>query len=337
LQNSYELVKAAIHFDRPSRLPVRFEQFGCSDVVMLPDAVSVPWAEDFNGTDEWGCAWTRTGIGTMGQVKGHPLKSLDSLSDLKYPDYGMDRRYRDAGPVLHQAGRDGKYVLAGLFMLLFERMHSLYGFENVLLDLLDNEAALGRLADLIIDVHIEYVLNIHRRFGSAVHGFHMSDDWGTQRDSFIRYELWMDFFYPRYERIFSTMHEHGYDVWLHSCGRINDIIEGYIKAGVDAVNIEQPRALGIEEIGERYSGRICFESTADIQQTLPLNDPGRIRDDAEALLGHWASPQGGLIFSDYGCESDIGVKNPDLKLQMYRIFSEVSERVYGAPLPDPVL
>jgi hypothetical protein len=118
---------------------------------------------------------------------------------------------------------------------------------------------------------------------------------------------------------------------------VNEIIEGYIQAGVDVVNLQQPRALGIEEIGSRYRERITFQSLADIQATLPSGDPARIEADVEALMTHWATPQGGFIFSDYGDDAAIGVLNPTTKITMYETFSDWSRRVYGEtlpPLPD---
>ncbi|MHC4788065.1 MAG: hypothetical protein ACYS8K_02530, partial [Planctomycetota bacterium] len=101
-------------------------------------------------------------------------------------------------------------------------------------------------------------------------------------------------------------------------------------------NLQQPRALGVEEIGRRYRGRITFESLADIQATLPTADPARIAADAAALAEHWMTPKGGFVFSDYGDDAAIGA-TPEAKLAMYEAFSKVSGEVYGRPLPPPVL
>lgn len=336
--NSYEIVKAAINNEGPPRLPVRFESFGCDDTAFIPVKESLPWDSHFEGEDDWGCNWEKTEVGTMGQVKEHPLRFSGDLSILKYPDWNDDTRYTDVPAALSCYEKEGKYVFAGIFMLLFERMHGLYGFENVLCDLLANREIMEKLADRILQVQINFVDNIKRRFGNAIYGFHMSDDWGTQKAAFIDFDLWMDFFYPRYKCIFDTMHDAGYDVWLHSCGRINELLEGYIRAGVDVVNVQQPRALGIPEIGKRYRGRICFESLADIQHTLPTRDLAKIEADTVDLIKYWAVPSGGFIFSDYGDDDhDIGLNDPQIKLHMYRKFSELSKKVYGNPLPEPKL
>jgi len=210
----------------------------------------------------------------------------------------------------------------------------LHGFENVLCGLLTDRPAMGALADKIVETHLVLIDNLHRRFPGRIHGFGMTDDWGTQQAAFVSFDLWMDFFCPRYKRLFDAMHAAGWDVWVHSCGKVNEIIEGYIRAGVDVVNLQQPRALGIAEIGERYRGRICFESLADIQATLPTGDRSRIDADVEALMTQWASPDGGFVFSDYGDSAGIGVKDPQTKRYMYERSSEYSERIYGEPLPE---
>ena len=330
-----EIVKRALHFGRPPRLPVIFDALGVNDIGGIPVDVAAGFKPSVAGEDEWGCVWEHTEVANMGQVKGHPLKTAAEIDSLKAPDYGDDSRYSRVEETLDRYREDGKFVMAGIFMVLFERMHSLYGFENVLCDLLADRPAMEALADRIVDVHLGFVDNIGHRFGDRVHAINMSDDWGTQNAAFVSFDLWMDFFFPRYKRLFDRMHHYGYDVWVHSCGKVNKIVEGYIKAGVNIVNLQQPRALGIEEIGRRYRGRIAFDSLADIQATLPTGDRAKVDEDVAALMEHWATPEGGFVFSDYGDDTAIGVKDPTIKRHMYERFSQASERLYGEPLPEP--
>ena len=128
------------------------------------------------------------------------------------------------------------------------------------------------------------------------------------------------------------MHAGGQDVWVHSCGKVNEVVQGLIEAGADAVNLQQPRALGIAEIGQRYRGKITFESLSDIQATLPTGRRDLIEADAQALAQHWMLPTGGFVFSDYGDGEAIGAPL-EAKRMMYQAFSRVSREIYGAPLP----
>ena len=84
--------------------------------------------------------------------------------------------------------------------------------------------------------------------------------------------------------------------------------QGLIDIGVDVLNLQQPRALGIEEIGEQFAGRVAFSSLCDIQHTLPFKGEQGIREEAELLLQCWGTPEGGFILSDYGDGRAIGVE-----------------------------
>lgn len=304
--SSYEVVRRAIEFDGPDRLPVQFDSLGISDVH------NVGWNQVGTGDhgrretfDEWGCRWVRTEEANMGQVKGHPLLDWSCLQDYTWPDpndpslyEGMEDRFE---------GSAGKYVTTGIFMLLFERIHSLHGFQNTLEDLHLDPARIGALADRVVEFDLGIIRSITTRFPGRIHGFSFTDDWGTQHATFIRPSLWDKVFGPRYKRIFDAAHEAGWHVWMHSCGRVNEIIGSLIEIGLDVINLQQPLALGIEEIGERFAGKVCFQSLCDIQHTLPRGSEEAIGEEARLLLEHWATPRGGFILSDYGDGRAIGV------------------------------
>ncbi len=331
-QNPREIVQAAVHFASPERLPVRMASLGIDDTAWIPRKAHESRDEYGLTIDEWGCRWEHTDAWNMGQVKGHPLASLAEYDRVTVPDFSQDWLYEDCDTAFHKAEQEEKYTMTGIFMTLFERMHALAGFETVLVGLIMEPNYAAALADLILDAQLSFVRNCQERFGTHLNAFHMSDDWGTQQASFIDPALWREFFLPRYTKLFTAMHAGGQDVWVHSCGKVNEIIQGFIDAGVDAMNLQQPRALGIEEIGRRYQGKLAFESLSDIQATLPSGDSSRIEADAHDLAHNWMLPTGGFIFSDYGDGRAIGVE-PKAKITMYNAFSRVSEDMYGRPLP----
>ena len=319
--SSYEVVRRAVEFETPDRLPVRFGALG------MNDTHGVGWNQTGTGDrrltetlDEWGCLWARSpDQPNMGQVKGHPLADPSAWDAYAWPDADDPKFYE--GMEARFEGSDGKYVTTGIFMLLFERMHALHGFENVLSGLYLDTARMEQLADRIVDFDLGVIENIGRRFPGQVHGFSFSDDWGTERATFIRPDHWDQFFRPRYKRLFDAMRAHGWHVWMHSCGKVDGIIDSLIDIGCDVINLQQPRALGIEDSGKRFAGRICFESLCDIQHTLPFEDAAAIREEARLLLECWSTPEGGFILSDYGDGAAIGVA-PEKKQIMLDAFME---------------
>lgn len=333
--NSKEIMKAALYFNKPERLPVRMGGLGRDDVQGIPRK-SQPVEVDGQPADEWGCIWGHTDVRNMGQVKGHPLNDLSEYDKAVIPDYTKDEIYEGCEAAFQAAENAGKYTVAGIFMILFERMHSLAGFENVLTGLFCDRENAEALADRILDAQITLVRQYQERFGKRLDAFGMSEDWGTQEACFISTELWYDFFYPRYKKLYDIMHEGGQDVWVHSCGKVNEAVQGFIDAGANVINLQQPRALGIAEMGERYRGKITFESLADIQATLPTGDREKIAEDARQLAEHWMTPEGGFVFSDYGDGAAIGAPT-EAKIMMYEEFSRISEEIYGNPLPEPII
>jgi uroporphyrinogen decarboxylase len=305
--SSYEVVRRAIEFQTPDRLPIRFTSMGISDVH------NVYWNQVGTGdhallrtVDGWGCTWERSAYAdNMGQVKGHPLEDWNNIEHFRWPDPDDPAFYR--GMEARFEGSDGKYILTDIFMLLFERMHSLHGFTATLTDLLLERERMELLADRILEFDLGIIANISARFPGQIHGFSFTDDWGTQQALFIKPSLWDDFFKPRYTRLFDAMHTAGWHVWMHSCGKVNAILGGLIEAGVNVINLQQPRALDIEAVGKQFGGLICFESLCDIQQTLPFKGKDEIYAEADLLLQKWGTPQGGFILSDYGDGRAIGV------------------------------
>ena len=100
--SSYEVVRRAIEFDGPERLPLRFDELGVSDThtVGWNHQVGIGSKDLRQSTDEWGCVWRRTEMDNMGQVKGHPLADWRALDHFRWPDpddlafyEGMEERF----------------------------------------------------------------------------------------------------------------------------------------------------------------------------------------------------------------------------------------------------
>lgn len=331
---SREVVGRAVHFKGPDRLPLFFGALG------VTDGFGVGWNAKGTGDrtkresiDEWDCKWVRSEVNNMGQVKGHPLAENADWEAYRWPD-GNDPAFFE-GVENRFEGHEGKYTTTSIFMLLFERMHSLCGFEKVLTDLYLDRPRMEELADRIVDFDLKVIENLGRIANGRIDGFGFTDDWGTERKLFIRPQLWCEFFQPRYRRIFDACHAAGWDVWMHTCGQVTEIIGPLIDIGLDAINLQQPRALGIEKVGEKFAGKICFESLCDIQHTLPFKSPEEIRAEAKLLLDWWATDDGGFVLADYGDGEGIGVPDSTKRI-MFDAFMEFDRwkgRKREAPSP----
>ncbi|MCE5251738.1 hypothetical protein LLG96_16135 [bacterium] len=319
----YELVRKAIEFDKPERLPFfqRVYPKAPDDVCdsWEMDRQKAGWFFDIPELDDWGCQWQVTEVKNMGQVVKGPLEDWSKLDSYIPPD-PTDPFYFERAEKEIADPRD-RYVCLTSHFNLFERLHMLHGFTRTLMDFYDAPEKIERVLDMILDFKLRQIDEVHRRFGDRVHGVFLTDDWGTQNAPFISPGLFDDFFFERYRTLVSAYHGHGYHFILHSCGRINDLVDRFIDAGVDVMNMQQPRAYGIEEIGRRFAGRIAFLTTVDIQATLPAGNPVAIREEAHALVKNWGTPNGGFIVFNYGDGEGINVDDSVSSI-MFEAFME---------------
>lgn len=307
-----EIVRRAIEFEHPPRLP--FWQHWNHKLPEFPDDVCNIWEMDraesgwfFDKAtmDDWGCGWSATDLANIGQVKDCPLDSWSALDRYRPPNPRNPFYYDRLGPLMDAAG--DRYVALTAHSLLFSRLHKLRGFTATMEDFYLEPERVHRVLDMIVDFKVQQCLELKRRFGDRIHGLFVTDDWGTQAGPFIGQNLFDEFFAPRYRTIFNAIHDCGWHVILHSCGRVNALVPSFLALGADVLNMQQSCSYGLVEFGEQFRGKICFLATVDIQSTMPRGIESEIREEARLLARHWRTAKGGLIVFDYGAWEAVGV------------------------------
>ena len=155
-------------------------------------------------------------------------------------------------------------------------------------------------------------------------GIGITDDWGTETSTFISPELWRKVFKKRYKKLIDISHKHGLHVWMHSDGKINEIMDDLIEIGLDAINLTSPQLLGIEEVGKRYKGKINFFSAIDTQKTMIFGSEKEIREEFERVANNWASEKGGLIIflDDYNYDAlELDIKRRKMLCEIFKEYT----------------
>ena len=109
------------------------------------------------------------------------------------------------------------------------------------------------------------------------------------------------------------------DVWLHSDGRINDIIGDLVEIGVDVINC-QVAVVGHDWIAANARGKLTFRTDVDRQHALPFGSPAQVKEEVHRTFEACGTPEGGLI----AC----GEVGPDVSLENIRAMYEAF-REYG--------
>lgn len=278
--------------------------------VLYPDFVpgQVDWdSYDFGAantegepfTDNWGCVWESAVDGLEGQVLVHPLADWEALETWRPPD---PHTQEDRGPADWEGARRnaeaararGELVSGGLghgFMLM--RLWYLRGFENLMLDIATDEPRLQTLIDLVVEnsrVRVQQWLDI----GMDVMSF--PEDLGTQTASIISPAKFHKWITPAYTKLMEPCHAAGVYVTQHSDGYVMELIDEFIEAGRDVINL-QDLCNGIDNIAAVLKGRVCIDLDIDRQRIVPFGTRQEIRDLIEEEVRKLGSPQGGLMFT----------------------------------------
>lgn len=320
--NSRELVRCALTFQKPDRVP--------RELWMLPgvgrfrraelQAMEARFPSDFGYpggnygpssrargdclqagqyTDEWGVVWTVAEPGVVGEIKKPILDDLAAIGSYRLPWELLDKA--DLSKVDETCAKSDRFIKAGTLVRPFERLQFLRGTENTLVDL-----AYGtpEVMGLLRQLHEFFVRDIEMWAATAVDGVAFMDDWGSQTSLLIAPDMWHEIFKPLYADYCRILRKAGKFIFFHSDGHISAIYPDLIELGIHAVN-SQLFCMNIEELGAKYRGRITFWGEIDRQRLLPFGTPAQVQDGVRRVRRALEDERGGAI-----AQCEWGNKDP---------------------------
>lgn len=315
-----ELVKRAIEFRSPERVPYNFDS-------NRTPAIEVKYGDDFEWVfskppephpslamtemryeTEYGIVYQRFGK-TFGEAQEHPLADLTRVDAYQLPDVCHPARFTEMEKIVQE--HPDQYILAMFPHFLFQHMLDLFGFENLMIALLTERKIVERVADQLT----ESCLAVVDRFADrGADGMIAIEDLGLQNQLIISPALWRQVFKPRMAAIVQKCHSRNLHFFSHTCGGILEVIEDFISIGVDVLQIDQQDNMGIDELCRRYAGRMCFFCPVDIQTTLPIGTARQIEDKAKHLMKAFGSHAGGFMAKTYPQPEAIEIPEINTKI-----------------------
>ncbi len=310
-----DLVRQAIRFEKPSRVPVWFVNCDQAegDVIVYHLSLGMP---DDPAVNEWGYRLESLGDGTMGHPTAPHLPDWASAEGFAAPPLREEQRMARLPEYL--ALCEDRYRLASFDLSGFTVYTLLRGFENSMADFLLEPERFAWLMDLICDFECRLMDMVA---ANGFHGIHFADDWGTQSGLMISPRLWRELFKPRYRRQFEWARQQGLDSWFHCCGNFVDIVDDFREIGVDVLNISQPNVMDIDTVASHLRGRQCFLMPISYQTVSIQGTPEEIYAEARRLHDLLGTDQGGFIgyVEEYGCMG--------MSAENYRACSEAFRRL----------
>jgi uroporphyrinogen decarboxylase len=327
--NSREIVLRTLEYRHPDRVAASFPAPYWNDFTNVSyayEGYDPTWREVRPGwqeyVDEWGNTWARVDATSKGEVVRGVLADWAALETLRLPDLANPANYVRVREVCSDPA-NGRFRLGGLPGFPFNIARYMRHLEEFLADLLlepnNVRLLLGRVEELLADMIVQYAR-------AGVDGVMFCEDWGTQNSLMIHPRTWREVFKPGFVRLCGVAHAHNLKVFMHSCGRITDIIPDLIAAGIDLLQFDQPRLHGIDALA-RFHGQITFWCPVDIQKTLQTHDEAAIAAEAVEMLTRLGG-HGGFVAGYYGDNASIGL-DPHWQDVACRAFTQ--HGVYRSP------
>ena len=312
---SKELVKKAIEFQNPDRIPLTFWSllidgntdspdtplvnrfkdhsrgkvvFGLDDIKLLDYAPpsGQPARDDMpDGTevDEWGVKWKNRA------VVEHPLPTWEEWEHYSFPDALAEGRFVDIDELVK--ANNGKYLLGLVWNTTFERMWMLRGMENLLLDPHLYPQPFFELRDKYLEFNLTI---LDGWLGTDVDGIYFGDDLGTQKGLIMSPKMWRELYLPMYRELFGRARAAGRHVFFHSCGNVTDIIADMVDCGLNVLNPVQPHAMDVRSVLKEFGKDLVLWGATDMQETITFGTPAEIEAEIETTV-KLCQRQGGYI------------------------------------------
>jgi len=307
--NSREIVLRTLEYRGPERLAATFPHPYWSDLChtsYILEGYERDWREVGPGrqeyVDEWGNTWARLDTTSKGEVVRGVLEDWEGLGSLRLPDLANPANFERVREVCGDPDNE-RFRVGGMPGFPFNIARYMRRLEEFLADILLSPGRvavlLRRIEDLLAEVIVQYAQ-------AGVDAVFFCEDWGTQNSLMIHPRTWREVFMPGFVRLCRVAHEQGLKVFMHSCGKITDIIPDLIEAGIDLLQFDQPRLHGLDVLAQ-FHGRITFWCPVDIQVTLQTHDEAVIEAEAREMVAKLGGPEGGFIAGYYGDNASIGL------------------------------
>jgi uroporphyrinogen decarboxylase len=183
---------------------------------------------------------------------------------------------------------------------LFEWGTMLRRLDNFLMDLYTDAAAVERLLDALLEVHLATLEKVCAAVGDVVDILRFGDDLGFDAGPFMAPEVYRALFKARHAALCAYVKKHSrMRTFLHSCGGIAPLIPDLIDAGFEALNPVQTSARGMDPavLKKEFGRDVTFwGGGADTRRVLNFGAPDDVRRHVLERLSI-LSPGGGFVFA----------------------------------------
>lgn len=238
--------------------------------------------------DEWGVQWDQSVDPDIGVVCNRVVNP-GNVGTFACPDPAERTRCAGFPDALRSA--PDRYPVANIGFSLYERAWTLAGMEEVMMAMVLDKPFVHKLLDRILEVNLGV---IERACAFDIEAMMFGDDWGQQSGLQMGAALWREFIKPRVAQMYGAVRAHGKRVFIHSCGKVDELFPDLIECGLDVFNPFQPEVIDVFEAKRRYGRDLTFFGGISTQRLLPYGTVQEVKTEVRRLLD-LVGADGGLI------------------------------------------
>ncbi|HOP09983.1 MAG TPA: uroporphyrinogen decarboxylase family protein [Oscillospiraceae bacterium] len=254
---------------------------------------------DITEPDAWGYQWHYKMYGIEGCVINPPLDDWHKFNHWKAPDSdvwkdrGGQRDWAAEFQKIAAAKQSEKLTRGGLVHgFLFLRLQYLMGFENLMVNMAEEDPNLFKLIDIIDRENLKIVQNYCK---AGVDVMELPEDLGAESSMIISKEMFRQYIAPSYRKLTAPCRQNKVKVAIHSDGYILPILDDLIEIGMDIIN-PQDLCNGIGNLAKALKGKVCIRLDLDRVKITSHGTRAEIFELIEEEVKVLGSEKGGLEF-----------------------------------------
>lgn len=187
----------------------------------------------------------------------------------------------------------------------FEQMHPVCGHEYMLMGMALDPDWVKDMVNTYADMTIRHLEVLFAEEGLPDFMW-FYEDMGFKERPFMSPAMYEDIVMPGHARLFEFAHSKGLKVMVHSCGFVEPLVPGLVKAGMDCLQAMEVKAgMDVTRLAESFGGQIAFCGNIDIR-TIASNDRAAIDAELEKKIpAVLKTGSGYIVHSDHSIPPEV--------------------------------
>ena len=252
--------------------------------------------------DMFGVTWDKgTQEGDFGIVKIHPIG--DEIGDYVFPEPDEKLIREKCERLVAQKDKFTMYIIG---FSLYERLWTLHGTFNTLVDFIEEPEFMHELLDKIVEYNCK-VVDIVAEY--PIDCIFFGDDWGQQNGLQMGYPIWKEFLKPQLKKMYDHVKKYNMYLAQHSCGDCREVFPDLVELGLDIYNTFQPEVYDIADFKRRFGDHITFFGGISTQCILPFKTAEEVKAEMHRVMDILGKNGGYILAPTHAMPNDIPPEN----------------------------